>query len=282
MKLKLIALLLFVLSVLPYSEARSSYLVKVQTLKTPNGNPIILERLYGDAVDSPPYVRLQLRNEYGVVEAYSSAGTYISIFCPSLDNCWAFPYIDISIKAERLIPDAITLTPKQKSTYSSGLLDDLMKPKTIDLLKLQNYLTRPEITSIESPEGTDPRFASENRLGFQPGHSALTLLGPIIIFLNNPLLILLLIILYYLPAFGLTYLFQHLKNASNSSRWLIGFGAIALFGCVGIALIGSLRLLLDFGLFYFQLITALCLVVAGMFTGKRYYLYKMPPRPLKS
>ncbi len=74
------------------AEAHRPYAVKIKSLEGPQGQPLIIEKLFGDGIFSADPVSLQLRNSRGAILAYTPVGQHVALFCPSLKSCWAFPH----------------------------------------------------------------------------------------------------------------------------------------------------------------------------------------------
>ena len=74
------------------AEAHRPYAVRIKSLEGPQGQPLIIEKLFGDGIFSADPVSLQLRNSRGAVLAYTPVGQHVAVFCPSLKSCWAFPH----------------------------------------------------------------------------------------------------------------------------------------------------------------------------------------------
>lgn len=64
-------------------------------LRSPQGERLVLEKVFGDGLFGPDPSSLQLRNRHGAVIAYTPANIFVGVFCPSLDACWAFPHDSI-------------------------------------------------------------------------------------------------------------------------------------------------------------------------------------------
>jgi len=75
------------------AEAHRPYLVRQTEVQAPSGEPVIVEKLYGDGIFVADPVRLQLRSQNGALLAYTpvSRGN-ISYICPHIKFCWAFAF----------------------------------------------------------------------------------------------------------------------------------------------------------------------------------------------
>ncbi len=72
--------------------AHAPYAVKEKELPSPQGTPLLLERLHGDGIFGPDPVSLHLRTPEGAVLAHTPVNQFVAVFCPSLRSCWAFPH----------------------------------------------------------------------------------------------------------------------------------------------------------------------------------------------
>jgi len=122
------------------AQAHAPYLVKQGSVESPTGAPLIIETLNGDSIMGPfpNPSSMQLRNASGTVIAYAPTAGYTTVFCPSVQFCWAFPYeiIPISFVPWKLAYRDITydkpfddsLTTEQRlefEEYLSGKTDYL-------------------------------------------------------------------------------------------------------------------------------------------------------------
>lgn len=93
-------IIILLISFLPLSaHAHRPYIIKDRVIDGPNGQPVIIEKLYGDGIFGPDPVRLQFRNMQGGVIASFPTDINAAIFCPKINFCWVFPYnlIPISV-----------------------------------------------------------------------------------------------------------------------------------------------------------------------------------------
>ncbi|QQG35483.1 MAG: hypothetical protein HYS17_08040 [Micavibrio aeruginosavorus] len=88
------SVLLFALIFLIASPAYAHrpYLIKEGTISDPNGNSLILEKLYGDGIFTSDPVSFQIRSKSSALLAYTPTSEHIAVFCPDVRFCWAFLY----------------------------------------------------------------------------------------------------------------------------------------------------------------------------------------------
>jgi hypothetical protein len=72
--------------------AHSPYLIKEGIVADPNGNEVILEKLYGDGIFTADPVSFQIRSKNGTLLAFTSTASQIGVVCPHVKFCWAFLY----------------------------------------------------------------------------------------------------------------------------------------------------------------------------------------------
>lgn len=143
------------------ASAHMPYAVEVKTLQDIHGEPLILERLFGDGIFAPDPVSLQVRNRNGAVIAYTSVNQSVSVYCSSLEFCWACPHSTLSLWA----------TPVRLN-HESLDYDQQISTEARSRLKREGGVTR----GFENP---DSRSAP---LGFAADSSLLALsLSPLLI-----------------------------------------------------------------------------------------------------
>jgi len=196
--LKIFAFLLSLILVAP-AYGHNAYLVQQGFTTDPNGNTLILEKLYGDGIFTIDPARLQLRNRNGAVVAHTQTSAQIAYFCPTISFCWAFAYNSIlpfSI-GERLATDGIDWDAPVPANNSGKAAEQ----------QFQDYLNgrshRFSSDGLEYPERN-----SKSVLHFSPVKASI-LLSPFIILLDHlwPLVIL----------FSITY-FGHYMKLSKATK----------------------------------------------------------------
>lgn len=92
------SVLLFILIFLIASPAYAHrpYLIKEGTINDPNGNSLILEKLYGDGIFTTDPVSFQIRSKNGALLAYTPTSEHVAVFCPDVRFCWGFLYGTVS------------------------------------------------------------------------------------------------------------------------------------------------------------------------------------------
>lgn len=90
MRVILLSALIFLIASPAY--AHRPYLIKEGSISDPSGNPVILERLYGDGIFTSDPVSFQIRSRSGALLAHTPTAEHVAVFCPDVNFCWAFPY----------------------------------------------------------------------------------------------------------------------------------------------------------------------------------------------
>ena len=85
------ALLILALAAAP-AAAHRPYAVKEKEIQGPQGQPLVVEKLFGDGIFSADPVSLQIRTKEGAVIAYTAVSPHVGVYCPSVSDCWAFPH----------------------------------------------------------------------------------------------------------------------------------------------------------------------------------------------
>jgi|GEM_PF-3491539 len=187
------------------AEAHSPYAIRQSIISGPNQNPLIVEKLFGDGVivSSDP-VRLQIRNKNGAVIAYTQTALHVSVFCPTIQFCWAFPY-DNSAIVEPMHLDDKTLDyaaqdpkiyPEEMADYLSGKNDTL------------------RYTALREP------FYSDKPYHFSKGPEWLKWLSPLIIIITNFFSFLILAFVYFLPFLLAPWYLAFALNKENPAKLL--------------------------------------------------------------
>lgn len=163
--------------------AHSPYVVKVKTLESPSGEPLILEKLFGDGIFVADPVSLQVRNMNGAVLAYTPTSTHIGVFCPSLKFCWAFPHDIVTIFSTPWLLDYKNLDYEKKPASVTGEKD------TQYAAQYRDYLTNRKTSAFHSEwksgyEFVDP-FGRESSLGFTKSSPLFSIISPIFIFVDH-------------------------------------------------------------------------------------------------
>jgi hypothetical protein len=203
------------------AEGHSPYIKKVLTVKSPAGDPLIIEKLYGDGIFFADPVRLQIRNKNGVVLAYSRTNTHGGVFCPSVRFCWAFPYD--GLLAEPLKLDYENL--KFDESNKDGLPADLAA-----------YMAGLENTARSSTFAY-PSYKDEpkNFIVFSP---LIKLLSPIIIIADNFLTFLILAAVYCLPSFLFPTFWSFSLSKTGASQFVLIFLGILMAIPFGVLTVG--------------------------------------------
>jgi len=166
------------------AQAHSPYAIRQNIISGPDQNPLIVEKLFGDGVivSSDP-VSFQIRNKNGAVIAHTQTSLHLSVFCPTIQLCWAFPYDNSAIvepmhldyKALDYAAQDPKIHPEEMADYFSGKNDTLRD------------------TGLREP------FYSDKPYHFYKGPEWLKWLSPLIIISSNFFSFLILASVYFLP-----------------------------------------------------------------------------------
>ena len=251
--MKQFSLLVFVLWFLCAQpvEAHSPYVIKIKTLEVNRTNSLILERLFGDGVVVSDPVRLQVRNNKGVVIAYSATASHVAEFCPLVQFCWAFPYED-----------------------------SIVTPMYLDFKKL-NYN---ETSESDPPEQLSIYPSDDNKpKNFLKGSTVIQLLSPVIIIGDRIFTYIFLCIAYFIPAFLLATLRTVIASQKGfTSFWLTLLGFIILFSYYGFVISGTIlcvfsySMSLVYSLFFIALSTW-----AGFMNSKKFITNRILIKPIE-
>lgn len=189
------------------SEAHSPYAIKIQDLKDPQGNLLILEKLYGDGILSEDPAKLQVRNKNGVVLARSITGTHLAVFCPSIQFCWAFPY-NGGLFIEPMVLDY------QKLKYNDASTPNVKA-------ELASYLNGSEKVS-RSRSFLHPMYQDKPE-NFLPGSPFIKILSPLIILVDSFLNFLVLAAVYFIPSFLFPSFCTYTLSKQGFTRFTLKF-----------------------------------------------------------
>ena len=242
--------LILVLQGITSAEAHSPHAIKVNTIKDPNGNPLIVEKLYGDGIFGPDPTRLQIRNRHGVVIARSTTDSSIFAFCPELQFCWAF-HNAIGLQALKLDYKNLSYEKTDPASLSPGLKDYLLN--TTYIHGSEADLSWPKI--------------QDRTEGFIEINTPLMLLSPIIVLMDNIILFcivaILFAIIFCIPFFIIT-------PPRKNLLIMIILGCM-FFGCTGLTSIIILFIYPEF--FLYNATIAALSSCAGMALGIKANLF---------
>lgn len=247
MNAKLLTIIICAFLLAPLSSGRTY----AQTILTSKGQAVTLERKEGFEEYALNSIRLDLKSQEGVTIAASSSATHLVYFCPKLEYCWAFPYTDLKVKAERL-----------------------------DYQKVEQVLDSPEYKQyLHSPAYIETEFHSypeHLKLGdnFKSASPTFILLSPFIIAIDNWFLALLLATLNFLSTFALIRF--HLTYFESARISSIAVGGLLVF----MWLIINLVLLVLIGIIKELFLSAT--LTAILFAGLGYICSLLLPHPSKS
>lgn len=158
--------------------AHRPYVVKIGTLESPMGNPLILEKLFGDGIFSADPVSLQIRNMDGAVIAYAPTGNHVGVFCPSIKFCLAFPHSSLS-------PFSAPWQLDYKNLDYDKKLAPIATEEDLEYATgYKDYLTNKKAKQFHSYEFDDP-FLRKGSSGFVKAPFALAFFSPIFIFADH-------------------------------------------------------------------------------------------------
>lgn len=163
-------------------EAHRPYAIKQGYIKSPSGESVIVEKLYGDGIFYADPVKVQLRNRFGAVIASAKTGSDY-YFCPNIDYCWVFVYGQFLVEPFKLDADSINWDriPKIPEDFRASLNKYLKAD--------ENWLAN---SHLGYPSYKDKSF------GFIPENPLLKIISPVIILSLN--------ICGYLFILGLSFL----------------------------------------------------------------------------
>jgi hypothetical protein len=153
------------------AEAHRPYAAKIKMLEGPSGEPLILERLFGDGIFFADPVSLQVRNKKGAVIAWTPTAGRVAVFCPSIQFCWTFPYGILSPLA-------------QPFKLAHEKLDYSKEGDVEEYKELSSYLTDDEVKRVGSYRFPYPEKRKDNA-GFTPDGPIALLLSPVVMLVDH-------------------------------------------------------------------------------------------------
>lgn len=217
------------------ARAHQPYSKEVSILQSPSGDPLIVEKLFGDGIVVSDPVSLQIRNENNAVIANSPVGDYLTAFCPALRFCLAFRYGNINLFAEAWKLDYANLN------YNAG--DD---HKIAD----EDYFH----------DDPDRRKGSQ---GFNQASFIWTLVSPVFIIIDYWILLIVSIVIFIVPAFA-KFIHRHRSGKEKGLAGLV-FRMLVYIVCLVYAA-GAVAFFTMFMIFEPLVYVSLC-VMAGTCAG---------------
>ncbi len=216
--------------------AHRPYLVKEGSINDPSGNPVILEKLYGDGIFTSDPVSFQIRSKNGALLAHTPTAEHVAVFCPDISFCWAFPYGIVS-------PFTVGMRLNHESIDWSAPAPQLdMKGEEAELYK--KYLEDKKQKRAYSYSFNYPEMRKDN-----PGNgfSASTLsiaFSPFVIIANHVIQLALVTILSVAPFILYWLFFRRFSPNKKINRVLLKTtGGLIIFGyllfyCLALFILG--------------------------------------------